>query len=149
MRQLGAAIIGCGWVAGEYVKAFVNDRRSEVRALVSRNRANAERYKSQYGLQCAVETDAAVMLARDDIDIVVVSTPHNVHTEYVVAAPAAGKHLIVEKPVALTVEDVKRQREAVERSGVKTLVGFVLHWNPLLMTIYKLIEQGTFGEIFM
>ena len=149
MRQLGAAIIGCGWVAGEYVKAFVNDRRSEVRALVSRNRANAERYRGQYGLQCAVETDAAVMLARDDIDIVVVSTPHNVHTEYVVAAAEAGKHVIIEKPVALTVEDVKRQWEAVERNGVKTLVGFVLHWNPLLMTIDKLIDQGAFGEVFM
>lgn len=149
MRRLGAAIIGCGWVAGEYVKAFVNDRRSEVRALVSRSRTSAERYRKQYGLRCAVETNAAVVLERDDIDIVVVCTPHNAHTEYVVAAARAGKHIIIEKPVALTVEDVKRQQEAVKRNGVKTLVGFVLHWNPLLMTINKLIDEGVFGDIFM
>ena len=149
MRQFGVAIIGCGWVAGEYVKAFGNDRRSEVRALVSRNPANAERYKDRHGLRCVVETEATVMLERDDIDIVVVSTPHNVHTKYVVSAAEAGKHVIIEKPVALTVEDVKKQQEAVERNGVKTLVGFVLHWNPLLMTIDRLIEQGAFGDIFM
>ncbi len=52
MDKLGAAIIGCGWVAEEYVKAFGNDERSEVRTLVSRNRANAERYRDvQYGAQ--------------------------------------------------------------------------------------------------
>jgi len=55
------------------------------------------------------------MLERDDIDIVVVSTPHNVHTEYVVAAAEAGKHVVIEKPVALTVEDVRRQQEAAGR----------------------------------
>ena len=149
MERLGTAIIGCGWVAGEYVKAFQNDERCELRALVSRRRESAEKYRDQYDLKCAVDTDAAVMLERDDIDIVVVSTPHNVHTEYVVAAAKAGKHVIIEKPVALTGEDVRRQQEAVERNGVKTLVGYVLHWNPLLMTIDKLIDQGAFGEIFM
>jgi predicted dehydrogenase len=59
MENLGAAIIGCGWVAEEYIKAFQKDERSEVRALVSRNRANAERYRNRYDLKCAIETDAS------------------------------------------------------------------------------------------
>ncbi len=149
MKRLGAAIIGCGWVAEEYVKAFQKDQRSEVRTLVSRNRANAERYRDRYDLKCTIETDASKMLRQDDVDIVVVSTPHNVHTEYVVAAAEAGKHIIIEKPLALTPEDVKIQREAVKKNKVKTIVGFVLHWSPLLMTIDSLIEQGVFGDIFM
>jgi predicted dehydrogenase len=149
MKKLGAAIIGCGWVAEEYVKAFQKDERSEVRTLVSRNRANAERYRDRYNLQCTIETDASKMLEQKDVDIVVVCTPHNVHTEYVVAAAEAGKHIIIEKPVALTPEDVRKQREAVRKNNVKTVVGFVLHWNPLLMTIDRLIEQGVFGDIFM
>ncbi len=62
MDKLGAAIIGCGWVAEEYVKAFGNDERSEVRTLVSRNPANAERYRDRYGLKCTIETDASKML---------------------------------------------------------------------------------------
>jgi predicted dehydrogenase len=149
MKTLGAAIIGCGWVAEEYVKAFENDERSEIRTLVSRNPANAERYRDRYNLKCTIETDAAKMLEQKDVDIVAVCTPHNVHTEYVVAAAEAGKHIIIEKPPALTPEDVLKQREAVKKNKVKTIVSFVLHWNPLLMTIDHLIEQGAFGDIFM
>ena len=149
MKKLGAAIIGCGWVAEEYVKAFGKDDRSEVRTLVSRNPANAERYRERYGLKCTIETDASKMLEQKDVDIVVVCTPHNVHTQYVVAAAEAHKHIIIEKPVALTPEDVCIQCEAVRKNKVKTIVSFVLHWNPLLMTIDSLIEQGVFGEVFM
>jgi predicted dehydrogenase len=149
MEKLGAAIIGCGWVAEEYVKAFENDERSEVRTLVSRNPANAERYRDRYGLKCTIETDACKMLEQKDVDIVAVCTPHNVHTQYVVAAADAEKHIIIEKPVALTPEEVCKQREAVRKNKVKTIVSFVLHWNPLLMTIDRLIEEGVFGNIFM
>jgi predicted dehydrogenase len=149
MEKLGIGIIGCGAVAEEYVKAFQADGRSQVRALVSRNRANAERYRDRYNLQCTIETDATAMLRMKDINAVVVCTPHDTHTGYVVAAAEAGKHVIIEKPVALTVEDVQRQRQAVRKSNVKTLVSFVLHWNPLLMTIDRLIEQGALGNVFM
>ncbi len=149
MEKLGVGIIGCGSVAGEYVKAFSKDERSEIRALVSRNSANAQKYRDQHDLKCSIETDADKMLRQTDIDIVVVSTPHNLHTKYVVAAAEAGKHVIIEKPVALTMEDVQKQQDAVNKNKVKTLVSFVLHWNPLLMTIDRLIEQGVFGDIFM
>jgi predicted dehydrogenase len=149
MEKLGVGIIGCGAVAQEYVKAFEGDERSQVRALVSRSRANAERYRDEYHLRCSVETDATPMLRRADIDIVVVCTPHDLHTRYVVPAAEAGKHVIIEKPVALTMEDVRRQLQAVRKSNVKTLVSFVLHWNPLLMTIDRLIDEGAFGNIFL
>jgi predicted dehydrogenase len=71
------------------------------------------------------------------------------HTKYAVAAAEAGKHVIVEKPVALTMEDVRKQQEVVKKNNVKSLVSFVLHWNPLLMTIDRLIDEGAFGDIFM
>jgi len=149
MERLGVGIIGCGWVAGEYVKAFHADARSEVRALVSRHRENAERYRNQYNLDCSIETDADTMLGRRDIDIAVVCTPHDSHTRYVVSAAQPGKHAIIEKPVAVTIEDLRKQLRAVRENRVKTLVGFVLHWNPLLMTIDRLIDEGAFGNIFM
>jgi predicted dehydrogenase len=149
MNKLGVGIIGCGAVAEEYVKAFEKDERSQVRELVSRNPANAERYRDRYDLDCTVETDAAKMLKRKDVDIVVVCTPHDQHTKYAVAAARAGKHVIIEKPVAITLPDLRKQQEAVKKAGVKTLVSFVLHWNPLLVTIDRLITQGAFGHIFM
>ncbi|MCP4644581.1 MAG: Gfo/Idh/MocA family oxidoreductase [bacterium] len=149
MKTLGAAIVGCGWVADEYIKGFTHDARSEVTALVSRSKANAEACRDKHQIQCGVETDYAAALQRDDVDIVVVATPHDLHTDYVVAAAEAGKHVVIEKPVALTMDDVRRQQEAVNKTGVKTVVSFVLHWNPLLQTVDSLIEQGAFGNVFM
>lgn len=149
MDKLGVGIIGCGSVAEEHIKAFQKDERSEVRALVDHNSLNAERYRDRYGLNCTVQTDASEMLDRKDVDIVVVCTPHNTHTQYVVAAAQARKHIIIEKPVALTPQDLGKQLKAVKENKVKTIVSFVLHWNPLLMTIDRLIEHGVFGDIFM
>ena len=78
MDKLGAAIIGCGWVAEEYVKAFQKDERSEIRALVSRSCANAERYRDRYNLNCAIETDADKVFKRSDVDVVVEFAPGHV-----------------------------------------------------------------------
>ena len=149
MSELGVGIIGCGWVAEEYIKWFQKDERSEVRALVSRSQERPTAYRDKYGLDCTITADHAAMLKQDGIDIVAVCTPHDQHTDYVVAAADAGKHIIIEKPVALTMDDVRRQQKAVSKAGVKTVVSFVLHWNPLLTTVDSLIGQGVFGNIFM
>ncbi|MFP4500468.1 MAG: Gfo/Idh/MocA family protein [Candidatus Hydrogenedentota bacterium] len=145
----GVGVIGCGWVAEEYIKAFVKDPRSEVRALVSRSETRPQAYKARYGLDCMVTHDAEAMLERGDIDIVAVCTPHDEHTPYVVAAANAGKHIIIEKPVALTMEEVRRQQATVQQAGVKTVVGFVLRWNPLLQTVDSLVQQQALGHVFM
>ncbi len=149
MDTQGVGIIGCGWVAEEYIKAFGDDTRSEIRGLMSRTVSKAEAYRDKYKLDCWIGADADEMLARDDIDIVVVSTPHDTHTQYVIAAAEAGKHIIIEKPVALTIEDVRRQQAAVTKAGVKTLISFVLRWNPLLQSIDQLVEDNALGNVFM
>ena len=149
MDRLGVGIIGCGWVSEEYVKAFQKDSRSEVRALVSRSLEKPAALRRRHALNCSVSRDYESMLQRDDVDIVVVSTPHDLHTPYVVAAAEAGKHILIEKPVALSKEDVDCQRAAVSKAGVKTIVSFVLHWNPLLQTVDRLLEEDVFGHVFM
>ncbi|MCA9436006.1 MAG: Gfo/Idh/MocA family oxidoreductase, partial [Candidatus Omnitrophica bacterium] len=101
MSQIGAGIVGSGWVAEEYIKAFQKDERSEVRSIYSRSKEKPEGYKKKYDLSCDIESDFETMLKRDDIDVVVIATPHDRHTEYVIPAAEAGKHLIIEKPVAL------------------------------------------------
>jgi len=147
--ELGVGIIGCGWVAEEYIKAFDNDPRTQVRSLTSRTPEKAEACQAKFELDCAVDVDVADMLERDDVDIVVVATPHDLHTEFVVMAAEAEKHIVIEKPVALTPEDVRLQQEAVHAAGVKTIVSFVLHWNPLLQTVDNLLQQEAFGHVFM
>ena len=149
MKKLGVGIIGCGWVAGEYIKAFLCDPRSEVRALINPTLLRPRAYQKEHGLDCLISDKAEDALACSDVDIIAVTTPHDLHTPYVVAAAAAGKHIVVEKPIALTLDEVRQQEEAVRKAGVKSIVGFVLHWNPLLQTIDRLIAENAFGNIFM
>ncbi len=150
MDKLGVGIIGCGWVAQEHIGAYQADPRSEVRALVDSNRSVAESCRQSHHLDCSVGTDYQVMLRQDDVDIVVVCTPNDLHAECVIAAAQAGKHVAIEKPAALSLEELRKELEAVKCNNVKTVVSFVLHWNPLLMTIDRLIdmERQVFGSIF-
>ena len=140
-------IVGCE--GSEKHQGGFADGRAEVRSLVSRSLGKPEIYRQRYNLDCTVGQDYEEMVRRGDIDIVVVSTPHDLHTGPVVAAAEAGKHVIIEKPVAITMEDVRKQQAAVKKTGVKTIVSFVLTWNPLLMTIDELIRTGALGNVFM
>ena len=149
MAKLGFGLIGCGWVGEEYIKACLHDGRAEVRALCGRTREKPEAYKAKYNLDCAIETDYARLVARDDIDVVAVCTPGGLHTGPVIAAAEAGKHILIEKPVAMTMDEVRQQQAAVAKAGVKTVVSFVLTWNPLLVTIDNLIRTNALGHVFL
>ena len=102
----------------------------------------------EYGLEgrCKVYTDYQEGLKDPNVDIVVICTPNDMHCEQTILAAEAGKHILIEKPVALTWEDTKRMDEAVRKAGVKTLVGYVLHYNPLFVTAKK-IQKDFIGEL--
>jgi UDP-N-acetyl-2-amino-2-deoxyglucuronate dehydrogenase len=141
------AIVGPGWVAGAYMEAF--RKRDDVRVthVVGRRRESAAAFASQHGLSCGVHEKLEDALGHEDIDIVGVFTPHHLHAELILTAAKARKHIIIEKPVVLTVEALKAVRKAVKEAGVKTIVGFVLRWNPLLKMIRQNIEAGHLGKI--
>jgi predicted dehydrogenase len=89
------------------------------------------------------------MLSDPEIEIVIVCTPNNLHAQQATLAAQAGKNLLIEKPVALNLVELRLMHEAVRQSGVKTQVGFVLRWNPYLRIAKKLITDGAVGRIFM
>ena len=80
--------------------------------------------------------------------MVSVCTPAHIHPENVIRAARAGKHLVIEKPVANGLEEMRAMREAVRKAGVRTIVSFVLRWNPLLATLKALIADGALGRIY-
>ena len=148
MKKLGVGIVGAGWVAGEYVKAFGKNTHTELRAVCSLKRSELQEKLKEWQLSVDAYTDYAKMLARPDIDIVAICTPHHLHTEFAISAAKAGKHIIIEKPVSLKLEDLKALRAEVKKAGVKTITGFVLQWNPLFETIVPMLKDDTIGEIF-
>lgn len=147
-KQLGVGIIGAGWAAGEHIRAFQANPNAEVRAIASRNEYRARGKAAAFHLRCDVYTDYEKMLERDDIDIVSVATPPDCHKVQAVAVAQAGKHLLLEKPMATTVEDARAICDAVATAGVKSVVGFMLRWNPLIRIIKTQLADRAIGEVF-
>jgi predicted dehydrogenase len=149
MEKLGVGIIGTGRVSGEYIRAFEAEPRTEVRALVSRDKDRAHAKAEEYGVTRARAYEhLEKMLDDPGIQIVVIATPHPLHVPQGIAAAQAGKHLIVEKPVALDLAGMRELQSAVAAARVKTVVSFVLRWNPLFQTIRAMLGEGMAGKLF-
>jgi predicted dehydrogenase len=149
MAQMGVGIVGTGWVSGEHIRAFEVNAHTKVVALCGRTEDAAKAKAAECGIQCDVYSSYEKMLAHPDVKIVSIATPPNVHKQQAVAAAEAGKHLMLEKAMATTIEDTKAIRDSVAKAGVKSVVNFVLRWNPLFEIIKSQIADDAIGEIMM
>lgn len=93
-------------------------------------------------------TDWREVVRRDDIDVVDIVSPPNLHAQMAIAAAEAGKHVFCEKPFVLTVEEARRTLDAVRRAGVKHMLGFNYRRVPALALAKQLIESGRLGKIY-
>jgi predicted dehydrogenase len=149
MKDLGVGIIGTGWVSGEHIRAFEANPHTEVRGIVSRDKARAQAKAAELGLRRAQAYDRLEdMLGNPEIHIISVCTPHHLHVAQGVAAAKAGKHLMMEKPIALDLDGLRELQATIRVTGVKTVTCFVLRWNPLFETIRALLADGTIGRVF-
>jgi predicted dehydrogenase len=149
MDPLGVGIIGTGWVAKEHAAAFTRNPLTRVVALYSRRHDDAEAKRHAWELDDAIVYDNyATLLADRRVQIVSICTPNHLHAEQTIQAAQAGKHLLIEKPPALKLRDLRAMQDAVHSARVRTVVGFVLRWNPLIQTMKSLLEQGALGRVF-
>ncbi|MFH1738732.1 MAG: Gfo/Idh/MocA family oxidoreductase [bacterium] len=148
-KQLGVLIHGAGWVSGEHTKAFQNNPHTRVVAISSRKMESVQRRAEEAGLaDIGMYTDYDQALRHEGVDIVSVCTPQHLHAENTVKAAQAGKHIVIEKPIANTLDEMRAMREAVGKAGVKTVVSFVLRWNPLVETLKAMIADDAFGNVY-
>src|SRR5437879_1518199 len=115
----GFAIVGCGMIAGFHLKALAEIEGAHVVAVIDTVPAALARFKDKHKLRCAFYNSLAPALADPKVDIVVVSTPSGAHMEAAVAAAEAGKHVVVEKPLEVTLERCDRIIQACDRNRVK------------------------------
>ena len=146
-RQLGFAIVGCGMIAGFHARAIKDVEGAKVTALVSRSTENVEKLKNAEGLDCVCVTKLHDALSRDDVDIVVVTTPSGAHLEPSVTAAKAGKHVVVEKPLEITKERCDGIIQACEDVGVKLCTIFPSRFTDVNRALKKAVEQGRFGRL--
>ena len=146
--KLGVAIHGVGDVAHAHVSSWMKNPHAKIVSVGSRRRESAERLVHKFHLDCSIHTEFEQILQNDRVDIVNLSGPNQVHTPQGIAAARAGKHMLMEKPMCLTMEENLALRAAVEKAGVRSVVSFVLRWNPLLENLRALMAAGAIGELF-
>jgi predicted dehydrogenase len=147
MDNLNVGIVGLGWVAGAHMETFKSIEGASVTAVCSRRRHDPADLERTYGLPLKAYTDLAEMIADDDIHVVDICTPHPFHPEQAIAAARAGKHLIIEKPIALSFEDARRVKAAVDEARVQTCVCFELRFSAHFSMIRAVLLRGLLGEI--
>jgi predicted dehydrogenase len=126
-----------------YAEALVDSPVAEVVAFAEVSERVADAAREATGLPVVTTHDD--LLGRFDLDAVIVATPDFAHREAAVAVATAGKHLLVEKPLAMTVEEAYAIRDAVRAGGASCLVGFENRWNPHVLQARRLVESGALG----
>ncbi|MBM7569058.1 Gfo/Idh/MocA family protein [Paenibacillus sacheonensis] len=94
------------------------------------------------------ETDWRKLIERDDIDLIDIGAPNNAHAEIAIAAAKAGKHILCEKPLAMSVEEAKEMLEAVNKAGVIHMICHNYRFVPAIQYAKKLIDEGKLGSIY-
>jgi predicted dehydrogenase len=140
-------VVGYGWVAEAHIQSFNEIEGVEVTAVCSRRPLDPAELSARHGSNITVFNDFRQMCASPDIDIVSICTPNSYHPEQVEIAARAGKHLVIEKPLAIDLEGVNRVERAVRESGVQAVVCFEVKMIGHLQTVRDAVDRGLLGEI--
>ncbi|MCY4070035.1 MAG: Gfo/Idh/MocA family oxidoreductase [Chloroflexi bacterium] len=142
--RLGVVSFAHGHVLS-YCRAIANFDDAEVVAAWDDDHERGQTHAAEFGLDW--EPDLDQLLARQDIDAVVVASPTNRHAEYVIAAAEAGVHVLLQKPMALTLEDCDAIIDVINRTGVKFSMCYQMRADPINQKMKALIDEGAVGNI--
>ena len=123
-----------------------NSERSELLAVASRTKERAQAYAKQWDIPCAYGTYEG-MLADPVINVIYLSLPNHLHTEWAIKCAEAGKHVLCEKPIAITTEDVARMAQAAEKNGVIIQEAAMMRFHPQTQYLRELVTKRVIGDI--
>ncbi len=146
VRRLGAAVIGAGYWGPNLVRNLVGHDGVDLRWVCDIDEERARRAIGRYGLVGTTE-DVEVVLSDPQVDIIAIATPACTHLDLGLAAIDAGKHVLVEKPLAASLQDGKKLVDAARDAGVVLMCDHTYCYTPAVQHIRSIIERGELGEI--
>lgn len=149
-RKIGYCIIGIGRIADHYLRAMALSSTAKVTGLVSGHRDKAEKTAAQYGVPTSsIYSYEEMDKIRDNkaIDAVIVCLPNSMHAEYTIRSAKAGKHVLCEKPMAISVAESESMIAACKAANVKLMIAYRLQYEPLTLKTIKLIRDGAIGKV--
>lgn len=150
-KKLGVALVGLGtYSTGELGPALKETKHCYLAGIVSGDSQKRDKWKREYDLPGNNIYDYHnfdSIKNNDEIDIVYVVLPNSMHAEYVIRAAKAGKHVICEKPMAVTVDECDEMIRACSDAGVMLSIGYRLHFEPYNMAMSKLAREKKYGQV--
>ena len=153
-KKLGIGVVGCGFMGRTHSNAFGKVNRffdleyePVLTAVCARNVASAEAFAENWGF-ASFETDWRRLVARGDIDLIDIASPNDTHAEIAIAAAAAGKMVMCEKPLGRNAAESEKMVTAVESAGVPNMVWYNYRRVPAIMLAKQLGDEGRLGRIF-
>jgi UDP-N-acetyl-2-amino-2-deoxyglucuronate dehydrogenase len=144
-RPVRVGAVGLGRWANVLADAYGRSAEVELVSCFSRSQGKREAFAARHG--CASDTSYEALLARDDVDAVIVTVPNDHHAHVIEQAAAAGKHAFVEKPIAVSLEEASRIERAVDDAGVVFACGHSARRLGGLRKIKELMDSGAIGEV--
>jgi len=141
--KLRAGVIGVGTFGSLHARVYAELEAADLVAVADIKPERMQHFISQYGTRGYADYNE--LLEKEDLDIVSVCTSDELHLEPVMAAAAAGKHILVEKPLAMSVSDCDAMIQAAEKAKVKLMVGQILRFDPRYYTARQAIADGQIG----
>ena len=146
MDKLGVAVLGLH-MGRSHAVAYRANPHTEVVGVCDLDEGLMEQAKGELGAKVAV-TDYRPLLERDDVDVVSVATPDAFHAEQAIDAMKAGKHVLCEKPMAMTVEEAAEMARTADAEGVKFMIGQVCRFYPGFVLTKRMVDRGDIGELY-
>ncbi|MFZ4695831.1 MAG: Gfo/Idh/MocA family protein, partial [Verrucomicrobiia bacterium] len=147
MKELRIGFIGFGARGNLVEQAHCPDLGTRVAALAEPNEGVHARFRQEVGQDAWITRDYMELLARPELDAVVIVTPDFLHEEHAVAALEAGKAVYLEKPMAITVEGCDRILRAAMKARARLYVGHNLRHQAVMRKMKDLIDRGAIGEV--
>lgn len=145
MNKVRFGLIGCGMIANFHAAAIAAIDEAELVGVYDGYRPGAERFAESHPVR--IFDTMEDLLACDEIDAICICTPSGLHTQQAVAAMRAGKHIVCEKPMSLSLEDADLLISTAEETGVKTCIISQFRFSDAVQEIRRAIEAGAFGRI--
>lgn len=147
-EKIRFALIGCGSIGKRHLAVIDANEETEIVAICDIDEDKGKELAEAYsGID--FYSDYMDLLKRDDIDIVSIATPHGLHAEMAIETSKAKKHVLVEKPMALNIEDCNRMIEAADINDVKLYVVKQNRYNKPIAYAKKALDEGRLGKVFM
>ncbi|MCP4816066.1 MAG: Gfo/Idh/MocA family oxidoreductase, partial [Planctomycetaceae bacterium] len=153
-KPLNIGMIGYGFMGRAHSNAYCKvsnffdlEYEPVLKAACARNEENVRAFADNWGYE-SIETDWRALVARDDIDVIDICVPNNLHKEMAIACAEAGKMILCEKPIAMDTAEGEEMCAAVEKAGVANMVWYNYRRVPAVTLAKQLIDEGRLGRIF-